>query len=70
MTEEQLTPLEEAIRLYFIPSLSGRLGINSQERNLVSLPTRLGGLGIIDPRTMKEEYARSKEVVQPVIDQI
>ena len=70
VTEEQLTPLEEAIKLYLIPSLTGRSGITAQERHLISLPTRLGGLGIIDPRTMKEEYARSKEIAQPVIEQI
>ena len=70
VSKEQLTPLEDAIKLYFIPSLTGRAGITDQVRHLISLPTRLGGLGIIDPRIMKEEYARSKEVAQPVIERI
>jgi hypothetical protein len=70
VSEEQLTPLEEAIKLDFIPYLSGRPCMSIQERHLISLPTRLGGLGLVDPKTMTEEYARSKEVAQPMIKQI
>ena len=58
MTEKQLSRLEEAIKLYFIPSLTGHSGITAQERHLISLPTRLEGLGIIDHNTaITEENA-------------
>ena len=29
--------------------LTGRTGLTDQERNLLELPTRLGGLGILNP---------------------
>ena len=38
-----LQPLEDAVRLHFIPSITGRDGINDTERDLFSLPSHLGG---------------------------
>ena len=41
-----IKPLEETIRKVFLPNLTGQ---NDMERDMLALPTRLGGLGILDP---------------------
>ena len=46
---ELFQPLEDAIRHKLLPALTGRTGLTDQERNLLELPTRLGGLGILNP---------------------
>ena len=69
-TDVHLAPLEEAIRFIFIPSISGCSALADGERSLLSLPTRLGGMGIIDPRKLKEEIRRSREVTQPLTKHI
>jgi hypothetical protein len=43
-----LQPLEQAIRDVFLPALL-RKNLSNYEREMVSLPIRLGGLGIFDP---------------------
>ena len=45
-THIQLHPLEDAISTILLPSLTGRDTPNELERQLLSLPARLGGLGI------------------------
>ena len=42
-------PLEDAIRVQFIPSLTGQSAPADLERELMALPTKLGGLGITNP---------------------
>ena len=42
-------PLEDAIRNRFIPALLGGRLISDQERRLLALPCRCGGLAIVDP---------------------
>ena len=66
---DQLSPLEDAIRLTFIPAISGCSALSDKERDL-SLPTRLGGLGITDPRTLREEIKRSKMITQVITEYI
>ena len=41
-----LQPIEDTVRHYFIPALTGRQAISDDERRIFSLPTRLGGLDI------------------------
>ena len=41
-----LKPLEEVIRRQFLTSLTGQNAFNDITRELLALPTRLGGLGI------------------------
>ena len=43
-----LEPLEQFIRSKLIPAWTGRAPPNDLERELFALPTRLGGLGIVD----------------------
>ena len=42
-------PLEDAIRLKLIPSLTGHSACSAQEREVLSLPCRLGGLSVVNP---------------------
>ena len=60
-------PLEEAIRLHFIPALTGRTGINDLERNLLELPAHLGGLGIVNPmKTAANHHSSSLRITAPL----
>ena len=47
--EDLIKPLEETIRKVFLPNLTGQNAFNDMERDLLALPARLGGLGILDP---------------------
>ena len=59
---ELLEPLEECISNTLIPSIVGKQ-CNATERKLLSLPPRLGGLGIIDPtENCQTEYMNSKSL--------
>ena len=58
-----LLPLEKVIRSTFIPSFTNGLPPNDQLRELLSLPARLGGLGLSNPVTMANfEFAASQRV--------
>ena len=43
------SPLEQIIRVHLLPTLTGKCAFSDVERQLISLPSRLGGLGIINP---------------------
>ena len=62
-----LQPLEVVISSKFIPALTGRL-VSDDERALLALPIRLGGLGIVDPQTVSDsEFAASEKVTSPLV---
>ncbi len=62
-----LQPLEDAIRHKFIPALTGRNGFSDDERELFSLPARLGGLGLTNPvESCSQEFAASVKVTAPL----
>ena len=44
-----LQPIEDAIHQLLIPALTGRPPCSREERDLLALPVRLGGLGLINP---------------------
>ena len=61
----------EAIRscnfFKILPALTGRL-FSKDERGLLALPIRLGGLGIVDPQTVSDsEFAASEKVTSPLV---
>ena len=63
-----LHPLEERIRTKLIPALTGRPSPNDIERKLLALPSRLGGIGLVDPtETSAMEYSSSLRVAAPLI---
>ena len=60
--------MEEVIRHRFRPALTGRNAISNVERDLLTLPTRLGGLGIINPsETTTSQYMSSLKIAAPLI---
>ena len=60
-------PLEEAIRHNLIPALTGKIGISDLERNLLELPVRLGGLGIVNPtNTAYTHHNNSLKITAPL----
>ena len=44
--EQYLEPIETIVRHQFIPAITGGKVVNDLERNLLSLPPRMGGLGL------------------------
>ena len=52
---ELLQPLENAIRYSLIPALTDGRVVTDEERTLLSLPARLGGLGLISPVEMSNQ---------------
>ena len=57
-----LQPLENAIRLSLIPALTDGRRVTDDERLLLTLPVRLGGLGLISPVAISDqEHAFSVE---------
>ena len=66
-----LEPLEEAIRSDFIPTLIKSVTLTDDERKLIALPPRLGGLGITSP-TMRsnDENANSIKLTQSLTEKI
>ena len=65
-----LQPVEDAIRLQFLPALTGRDALNDNERELLALPARLGGLGIPIPTVSTEEYRHSLHLSAPITNLI
>ena len=63
-----LQPLEDAIRHKFIPALTGQCAPNDTEHELLALPVRLGGLGIINPVQLTSfQHTSSKKVTAPLV---
>ena len=60
-------PLEDAISQTFIPALTGRCQCFYEERTLLSLPLKSGGLNIINPVTSASgEYHASQKRNEPL----
>ena len=58
------------IRNEFLPALIGRT-LSDMERRMVSLPVRLGGLGISDPVLMADgEYQNSRKISNALVNLI
>ncbi len=65
-----LRPLETALSTVFIPALTGK-AITQLERDILELPVRYGGLGIINPvRVAQREYLCSRKMTQPLVNLI
>ena len=65
-----LQPIDETIENEFLPALFGR-DISAQEREVLSLPVKEGGLGIrrIHEKSM-QSYSTSRKIMSPLINQI
>ena len=65
---ELFSPLEQTIRAYLLPALSGKCAFSDAERQLISLPSRLGGLGITDPCVSSAfQFDASQRVTGPLV---
>ena len=68
---DHMAPLEEVLRHKFIPAITGRKTVTNEERQLLALPCRNGGLGIIDPTCQCNlQYDASVEVTAPLVELI
>ena len=64
-------PLEDTIRGKLIPPLTGRAAPGDMVRELLGLPPRLGGIGLINPAIdLQNELERSVQTCAPLPDQI
>ena len=65
---ELFSPLEQTIRAYLLPALSGKCAFSDAERQLISLPSHLGGLGITDPCVSSDfQFDASQRVTGPLV---
>ena len=63
-----LSPLEQGIRLHLLPSLTGKSTFRDVEKQLISLPSCLGGRGIIDPCVSAAfQFDSSQRVTVPLV---
>ena len=62
-----LQPLEDYLRNNLIPTLTGTDPLNDLVRKLYALPVRLGGLNIISPSSLSQEYHYSVSLSDPLI---
>ena len=68
--ENLLQPLERAISDVLIPALIER-NCSEAERNLIALPVRMGGLGLINPsHSVDAEYSASIRGSAPLVSKI
>ena len=70
-----LQPLENAIRTKLIPALTEGRDVSDDERRLLSLPPRLGGMGLIMPTEMADQEFEFSQVAtvdltNAIIDQM
>ena len=66
-----LQPLEDTIRYQLLPTLTGQCAFNDELRTLISLPSRLGGLGILNPlSTADSQFNSSLFITGPLVSSI
>ena len=66
-----LQPLEDAIHQLLIPALTGRPPCSNVERDIFALPSRLGGLGILNPSTNSQaSFHASVTLTTPLVNLI
>ena len=65
-----LEPLERAIADLLVPAITEHV-TTQEERDLLELPVRLGGLGLVNlARTASQEYEASIKITGPLVRQI
>ena len=69
--EELFQPLEDAIRHHLLPAMTGRPAFSDEERKLIALPVRDGGLGIpVQTSNAAKEYEASSTITAPLVSLI
>ena len=66
-TANLFQPLESILREKFIPAITGKSSISDEDRALLALPPRLGGLGLTNPsREANHCFEASKSITEPL----
>ena len=66
---EQLQPLEDAVRTLFIPALTGHSPPGDLVRELLTLPPKYGGIGLINPLCVSaSQHYTSKKISAPLVE--
>ncbi len=66
-----LKPLEDAIRLRLLAAITGKTAVSDLDRELFTLPARLGGLNVPNPSSISAtEFSASKKITKPLVDLI
>ena len=66
--EDLIKSLEEIVRKVFLPKLTGQNAFNDTERDLLALPVRLDGLGILDPcKKSALHYSMCEAISAPLV---
>ena len=69
--ENHMKPLEEAIRQKLHPSITGQNAFNDLDRQLLALPVRHWGLGIIDPSKQSDlHHSACERITAPLVELI
>ena len=69
--EDYLAPLESCLCHQFLPTLTDQSAFNGNLRSIMSLPTWLGGLGIVNPfSTAKFQYKSSLFTTSPLVSML
>ena len=63
-----LQPLENAIKFYLLPAITGQASISNAERRMLALPVRDGGLGIPIPTVLAaNQFEPSSLITQSLV---
>ncbi len=65
-TSNVMEKVESALRNQFIPALTGHEPPDDNLREVYALPLRLGGLNILNPSTLTDDYTDSIELSKPL----
>ena len=69
--EHLLAPLKEIVRGKFLPAITGQSVFDDNLCNLMGLPARLGGLGLIDPSQQGSiHYENSVSITRSLVKAI
>ena len=70
-SSDLLQPLETAIQSDFIPALTGQSPPGKLVREMLTLPARLGGLGLINPVAIAQEQHTSSQLISaPLVERV
>ncbi len=70
-SSELLQSLETAIQSLFIPALTGQSPPGKLVHEMLAMPARLGGLGLINPvATAQEQHAASQLISAPLVERV
>ena len=62
-TATTLAPVEKILTDKLIPTITGHL-VNNEERTILALPCRYGGLGLTNPTELSTQYQSSQQISQ------